>query len=204
MTRLVLCRHGEAEGAQGRFCGALDVALSTAGHRQAEALATALPSLDPVAVYTSPARRAVETAGPIAARLGLAPVVEPDLRELDFGEADGLRYEEAAARWPALYAAWLHAPTRTCFPGGEEFTDFRARALAAVARVQTRRPDAAVVVVTHAGVIRTLLAHWLAAPDEALFRIDQSYGCINVVDWVDGTPVVRRVNGSPAGTIPRE
>jgi alpha-ribazole phosphatase len=73
-----------------------------------------------------------------------------------------------------------------------------------VAHVQTRRPDAAVVVVTHAGVIRTLLAHWLAAPDEALFRIDQSYGCINVVDWVDGTPVVRRVNGSPAGTIPRE
>lgn len=204
MTRLALCRHGEPEGAKGRFCGALEVALSADGHRQAEALAAALPSLDPVAVYTSPARRAVETARPIAAQLSIAPVVEPDLRELDFGEADGLRYVEAAARWPALYAEWLHAPTRVCFPGAEEFAGFRTRALVAVACVQTRHPDAAVVVVTHGGVIRTLLAEWLAIPDEALFRIDQSYGCINIVDWVDGTPIVRQVNGSPGGTIPAE
>lgn len=204
MTRLALCRHGEPEGAKGRFCGALEVALSADGHRQAEALAAALPSLDPVAVYTSPARRAVETARPIAAQLGVAPVVEPDLRELDFGEADGLRYEEAGARWPALYAEWLRAPTRVCFPGGEAFSGFRTRALAVVARVQMRHPDAAVVVVTHAGVIRTLLAHWLSIPEEALFRLDQSYGCINIVDWADGSAIVRRVNGSPRGTIPGE
>jgi broad specificity phosphatase PhoE len=204
LTRLALCRHGEPEGAKGRFCGALEVALSADGHRQAEALAAALPSLDPVAVYTSPARRAVETARPIAAQLGIAAAIEPGLRELDFGEADGLRYEEAAARWPALYAEWQHAPTRVCFPGGEEFAGFRTRALAAVARAQARHPDASVVVVTHAGVIRALLANWLAIPDEALFRIDQSYGCINIVEWVDGSPIVRRVNGSPRGTIPGE
>jgi broad specificity phosphatase PhoE len=197
MTRLVLCRHGEAKEAQGRFCGALDVSLSAAGHRQAKALATALPSLDAVAVYTSPARRAVDTSGPIAAQLGVAPIVEPDFCELDFGEAEGLRFEEAAARWPTLYEEWLQAPTRVCFPGGEEFAGFRARVLAAAACAVERHAGAAVAVVTHAGVIRTLLAYWLAMPDEALFRIDQAHGSVNVVDWQDGTPLVRLVNGSP-------
>jgi broad specificity phosphatase PhoE len=47
-------------------------------------------------------------------------------------------------------------------------------------------------------VIRTLLTYWLAMPDEALFRIDQAHGSVNVVDWQDGTPLVRLVNGSPA------
>jgi broad specificity phosphatase PhoE len=197
VTRLVLCRHGEAEGAAGRFCGSFDPALSAAGRRQAQSVRVVVGES---ALYSSPALRALET----ARATGREPIVEPDLRELDFGEADGLRYEEAGARWPALYAEWLRAPTRVCFPGGEAFSGFRTRALAVVARVQMRHPDAAVVVVTHAGVIRTLLAHWLSIPEEALFRLDQSYGCINIVDWADGSAIVRRVNGSPRGTIPGE
>jgi broad specificity phosphatase PhoE len=184
MTRLVLCRHGEP-------CGAFDPGLSARGRAQADLLAAALAGRVPV--YTSPARRALET----AARLGSEPVVEHDLRELDFGEAEGLRYEEAAERWPDLYDEWLQAPTRVSFPGGERFTDFRARVLAALNDVA-----APAVVVTHAGVIRTALAHWLSIPDEAFFRIDQGYGRVTVVDWHEETPVVRVVNGSPATLAP--
>jgi broad specificity phosphatase PhoE len=187
VTRLVLCRHGEPEGAAGRFCGRFDPALSVVGRAQADALAAALT--DPVAVYSSPARRALETAG----RLHRETVLDNDLRELDFGEADGLRYDEVAERWPQLYAEWLAAPTRVAFPGGEPFEDFRARGLAALERV-----PAPAVVVTHAGVIRTALAHWLSIPDKALFRIDVSYGSVSVVDRLDGVPVVRVVNGPPA------
>jgi probable phosphoglycerate mutase len=195
VTRLVLCRHGEPEeSARGRLCGSFDPVLSTTGRAQAEALATALAGAG--AVYTSPARRALDT----ATRLGPEPVVEAGLRELDFGEADGLRYEEVAERWPQLYDEWLRAPTRVSFPGGESFADFRARVLAALAGVVRR--ESAAVVVTHAGVIRTALAHWLSIPDEGLFRIDQGYGCVTVVDWFDETPLVRLVNGSPASLAP--
>jgi alpha-ribazole phosphatase len=188
VTRLVLCRHGEPDAsAAGQFCGAFDPPLSTTGRTQADELAAAL--VDPLPVYTSPARRARETAAGLTPQ---AAVVE-DLRELDFGEADGLRYEEVAARWPGLYDEWLRAPTRVTFPGGEPFGDFRARVLAALGGI-----DGPAVVVTHAGVIRTALAHWLAMPDDALFRIDVGYGGVSVVDRLEGTPVVRVVNGPPA------
>ncbi len=193
MTRLVLCRHGEPDdSARGRFCGRFDPPLSAAGRAQAEALAAALARL---VVHTSPARRARETAERAAAK----PIVDEDLRELDFGEADGLRYEEVSARWPELYDEWLAAPTRVAWPGGEAFPDFLARVLAALERVP---PPAAVV--THAGVIRAALAHWLSIPDEALFRIDVGYGRVTVVDRVDGIHVVRVVNGPPASLAPDE
>jgi broad specificity phosphatase PhoE len=200
MTRLVLCRHGEPEErGLGSFC-ALDVGLSAGGRAQAEALAAALRGPAGGAVVTSPARRALDTATAIGVALGLEPLVDPDLRELGFGEAEGLRYDQASERWPVLYDQWLRRPTSVCFPRGEAFVDFRTRSLAALERA--RRQEATVVVVTHAGVIRTALAHWLGMPDDALFRIDQAYGCANVVEWRDGTPLVRLVNGSPAGLAP--
>jgi broad specificity phosphatase PhoE len=191
VTRLVLCRHGEAEGAAGRFCGSFDPALSAAGRRQAQSLRVVVGES---ALYSSPALRALET----ARATGREPIVEPDLRELDFGEADGLTYDDVAARWPDLYEAWLRTPTEVRFPVGEAFADFRARVLTALARIEC---DA--VVVTHSGVIRTALAHWLAMPDAALFRIDVSHGTVSVVEWQDGTPVVRLVNAPPASLAPR-
>ena len=86
------------------------------------------------------------------------------------------------------------------FPGGEPFGEFRLRVLGALATI-----DGPAVVVSHAGVIRTALAHWLAIPDEALFRIDVGYGGVSVVDRLNGTPVVRVVNGRrPAWLGPGE
>lgn len=186
MTRLVLCRHAEPEASAGRFCGSFDPALSAAGRAQAEELAVSLAA-DPLPVYTSPARRARETAEVLAP----APRVVDDVRELDFGEADGLTYDEVAERWPALYEQWLAAPTGVVFPGGERFDDFRRRVVAALEGLH--RPA---LVVTHAGVIRTALAHWLAMPDEALFRIDAGYARVSAVEWQGDVPVVRLVNGS--------
>jgi alpha-ribazole phosphatase len=199
VTRIYLCRHGEPEAAGiGRFCGSIDVALSPVGAAQAEALA----ALDADAVHTSPVRRCVETARPLAAQLGLEPELEPRLREIDFGDFDGLAYAEAAERWPELYGQLLRAPTRVRFPGGENYTELKARAWAALEEIVRRYDGGRVAVFTHAGVIRSLLAHILSVPDEALFRIDQRYGAVNVVDWLDGSPVVRLVNGPPASLAP--
>lgn len=194
MSRLVLLRHAEPEeAARGRCYGSLDVGLSDAGRHQTERLAAELAPLRVDAVYASPRRRALDTARPIAAALRLAPIVDERLRELDFGELEGRRYEEIEREQPALYRAWMETPTRVRFPGGESFDDLRRRAVAACEEI--RRRHTAALVVTHGGVVRAALAEWLALPEESIFRLDQRYGGVTVVDWIEETPVVRLVNG---------
>jgi len=194
LSTLVLVRHAEPEeDAHGRCYGTLDVGLSADGHAHARRLAEELADLQVDAVYTSPRRRAVDTATPIAASHGLGPTEDDRLRELDFGELEGRTYDEIAVSLPELYAAWMTAPTTVRFPGGESYSDLRSRAVAACAEIRRRHGSA--LVVTHGGVVRAALAEWLDIPARAIFRLDQSYGGVSVVEWIDETPIVRLVNG---------
>jgi alpha-ribazole phosphatase len=194
-TRLLLVRHTETdEAARGRCYGRLDVALSPAGIRQAEALGVALRVIPLGAVYSSPLARALGTAAAIAAAQGLGPVVHPDLVELDFGEVEGLPYEQIAAERPELYRAWMRAPASVRFPGGESLDDLRSRARGVAGEIRERHRGEAVAVVGHGGVIRAVLADVLGLPDEGFFRLEQSFGGLSVVDWIEGVPIVRVVN----------
>jgi alpha-ribazole phosphatase len=197
-TRIVLCRHAETdETGRGRLCGALDVGLSAHGREQAVALAGALAALPVTALYTSPHRRAVETARPLAEALAVEAVELLALREIDFGSADGLTADELCVRHPAVYDTWVTTPTTVRFPGGESYEELRARCTAGLSDIVSRHEGGTVVAVSHAGVVRALLASCLQMPDEALFRIDQRYASVNVVDWHDdGTPIVRLLNGA--------
>jgi alpha-ribazole phosphatase/probable phosphoglycerate mutase len=195
LTRAFLCRHGEPEESiRGRICGALDVGLSRTGRKQAQGLAAALAPASLAAVYSSPQRRAVETASAIAAACRLAPVELEALREIDFGVFEGLTYDEAAARYPDVYREWMENPARARFPGGETYEDLRARVSEALDEILRRHEGRAFTVVAHGGVIRTVLAISLEVPNGAIFRLDQGYGCVSVVDWLDGAPVVRLIN----------
>jgi alpha-ribazole phosphatase/probable phosphoglycerate mutase len=194
-TRLVLVRHAEpSEDVRGRCYGRLDVGLSERGREQAEIAAEKLMALGPAAIYVSPLRRARETAAPFAARRNLSPIVDERLREIDFGAFEGLTWEEARSRDPAVYDAWMTRPTTVTFPGGESWTALRERALAVRHEIVTRHAASTVALVTHGGVTRALLAHALGLGDAHVFRVDQAYGAISVVDEIDGTPVVRLLN----------
>jgi alpha-ribazole phosphatase len=192
-VRLILVRHAEpADDARGRCYGRLDVGLSDAGREHAGRLPASLGHLDYGAVFTSPRVRARETAHPLAETRGLHAVTDDDLRELDFGELEGRRYEEIEASDPELFRAWMETPTRVRFPGGESYSDLRLRALRALDRIRSAHDSA--LVVTHGGIIRAALADWLGMPDEAIFRLDQSYCGATIVDWLDGVPIVRLLN----------
>ncbi|MGH3022252.1 MAG: histidine phosphatase family protein [Gaiellaceae bacterium] len=194
-TRLVLLRHAETdESMRGRCYGSLDVPLSAAGLRRAAALGLALRELGAAVVYSSPLVRALDTARAIASAQGLEPVVRPDLRELDFGELEGMTYDEIAAERPELYRFWMEDPASVRFPAGESLADLRERVLPALAEIRATHAGEAVVVVAHGGVVRVALADVLGIPDAAFFRLDQPPGGISVVDWLDGVPVVRVVN----------
>jgi alpha-ribazole phosphatase len=195
MSRIVLVRHAEPdESARGLCYGTLDVGLSGEGQAHAERLSSALAGLSYDAVYASPRRRAIETAAPLARARDLSTRVDDDLREIDFGEFEGRRYDEIAASHPDLYRQWMEAPTTVTFPGGESYEELRARALHSLTRIG--RAHACAVVVTHGGVVRAGLAEWLSMPSEAIFRLDQRYCGITIVDWLGDTPVVRLMNGA--------
>lgn len=178
MTRLVLCRHAQAGDA-----------------RQAESLAAALASLQLAAVYTSPLPRALSTARAVAAAHGVEPIALRDLREIDLGEVEGLAFDDFPA---ALRRGLLEEPLTVRFPGGETYDELRRRVTAALDRIVAAHPDDTLAVVSHAGAIRAALATWLGIADEAFFRIDQRFASVNVVDWIDGVPLVRLVNGTIA------
>lgn len=198
-TRLLLCRHGEADIAfRGHCYGRLDVALSARGVRQAGTLAACLAGLPLVAVYSSPARRARETADAIASPHGLVSIEESALHELDFGDLEGLAYEAIAALHPELYAAWMDEPTRVRFPRGESYSELRARVLAALAELLERHRGEVVAAVSHGGPIRAVLGACLDLADEAVFSLAQDHGAISVVDWIGDAALVRVVNADPA------
>jgi len=196
ITRLLLVRHTHPdEKAQGRCYGALDISLSSSGRRHARLLARRLGRIPLSAVYSSPLKRAVDTAAPIAAAHELATTVDDGLREIDFGDFEGRSYAEIEQGHPELYQQWMETPTLVRFPSGESYATVRVRAIAAMEAIRDRHRGATAVVVSHGGVLRAMLADCLSIPDDAVFRLEQSYGSISIVDWIDRTPLVRLVNG---------
>jgi broad specificity phosphatase PhoE len=179
LTRLILCRHAAAG--------------STA---ETQDLAVALAGVPFAAVYTSPAERAVETARTVAAAHGLVPIEVADLREIEFGDVEGLEFDRYP---PQLQTELLNDPLSVRFPGGETFGELRLRVCRALDDVVTRHTGEPVLIVTHAGSIRAALAAWLGIEGDAIFRIDQRTASVNVVDWVEGTPIVRLLNGTHPG-----
>jgi len=188
-TRLILCRHAEPAATDRD-----DPGLSERGLEQARLLAERLASVPIAAVYSSPARRAVATAQPIASRHALRPLALDALRELDFGELEGLTWEELAEREPELAAALLAEPAHVRVPGGESYGELQTRAGVAAEELIARHEGETIVAVSHAGPIRALLATWLLMGEKAIFRLEPWYAALNLIEWIEGVPLVRALN----------
>ncbi len=197
-ARLLLVRHGEVEDwARGRIYGRLDPAVSPLGLQQAQAIARRVAEERPVALLVSPSRRALESAGFIAEATALAPAQDARLREIEFGEFEGLTFAEAQQRDPVIWRTWMERPGAVRFPGGECWDDVRARAVEAAEAVTAAHPGEAVAVVTHGGVIRALLAEALALPAERTFRMEIGFGSLTVLRREPFGWMVERVSWRP-------
>lgn len=193
-TSFWLIRHPEPESeAEGRCYGSLDWQLSAAGIQQAHAIAARLASERLAAIYSSPRRRCLEAAEILAVGRGPVRILDA-LRELDFGQFEGRRYDEIAELYPALYRQWMDHPTEVQFPGGESFQAMRARVIEAASGLRARHAGESLALVTHGGVNRILLAEALRIDPADIFRIAQRYGAINLIRYFDDEPVVELVN----------
>jgi len=155
---LLLMRHGEVEGGStGRFLGATDLPLSEEGRRQARAVVSCIKQAKPGVCYCSPSKRTQETARVVAR--GIKTKVEPDLREVDFGEWEGKTFEEISASNPEHVQRWTEFEGFV-FPGGEAIDGFVSRIQSAVKRMAAEQAEV-VLAVTHGGVIRMIICHLL-------------------------------------------
>src|SRR6185369_1849252 len=131
-TTVWLVRHAEAEGVSNRCCGHADPHLSEHGILQSNAVASRLAAETISKVYASTSSRAIETAQILAQPHGLPVETIPDLREMHFGDLEGLTYDEVERGWPDIFHSWMTRPTETQFPNGESFFQMRKRALEAL------------------------------------------------------------------------
>ena len=168
MTTILLARHGETDwNREGRIQGVADVPLSAAGREQADELAAALGARPIGAVYSSDLRRAVETAEPLAERLGVQVRRTPALRERDFGANEGrIAAEVAAELGKEVGTAWLHPDER--HPGGESMREVYERVAAFLDHLLRDPPSDQIALVTSGGPIRVGTAHLAREPVETI------------------------------------
>jgi broad specificity phosphatase PhoE len=173
VTALLLVRHGETDwNADGRLQGHTDRPLSDFGRRQARRLAEELAEEKLDAIYASDLSRARETAEIVGQRLGLAVVLDPDLREKDWGSWEGL---SAVERDRVEFA-------------GESTEAHKDRVLGALKRIAERHPGGRVLVVTHGGSMRRVQT---AALGMALPVVENCGRWVCAFENGDFRPVIR-------------
>jgi alpha-ribazole phosphatase len=179
---ICLLRHAEVEAADGlkRYIGQTDLPLSALGRQHCREWAERLVSITLEKIVCSDLQRSLETAKLIANRRSISVQPLRNLREIDLGAWEGLSFETVKAHYPEEYnrrgaALATHRP-----PGGESFSDLAQRVLPVFYKI-AGNASAPVLLVGHAGVNRVILSHLLEMPLEAMFRLGQDYGAMNVI-----------------------
>lgn len=162
-AELLLVRHGESAAAvDGRSFalvdGQGDPPLHEEGHRQAQLVADRLEREDISAIYVSTLQRTAQTAAPLAERLGLTPIVEPDIREVHLGEWEGGVFRKHVAEGHPI-ALRMRAEQRwDVIPGAEPADAFRTRVQRGIAGIASRHPNQTVAVFSHGAAIGEMLS----------------------------------------------
>ncbi|UCD35613.1 MAG: histidine phosphatase family protein [Nitrospiraceae bacterium] len=202
MTRIYLIRHGETVDSDSRrYKGHIDVPLSERGIEQVRRLASCLtqgadrrlPVTGLNAVYSSGLSRALKSAEIIARPFGLSPVIHEGLKERSFGLWEGMSFDEIRERWPDAFASWAENPLRFSPLEGESTLDVRDRALQAFYEIARRHGEDDIAIVAHGGINRVILCEILGMPFENIFRIEQDFAALNVIELWD-YPVVKQMN----------
>lgn len=193
VCRVIFVRHAIA-GGNGQFSGQRDVPLTPSGRRQLPGLIRRLSSYSISAVFSSDLRRARETADAVARKLGKRCERHRGLREMHFGEWEGLSWKQILTRYPRLSQRWINDFVRRPIPGAELFGPFVQRVRREIRAIIQLNPNRCVLIVTHAGVIRVALATALGLQSRHAFRIAVNPCSISVVDHFRTDIVVRCIN----------
>jgi alpha-ribazole phosphatase len=195
-VKLFLIRHGQTESnAQGRYQGSMDTNLTQAGVKQARLAKKYLSRVKFSNIYSSPLKRAVDTAEILVKGTGLKVMIRENLKELNFGKWEGLKFEEINTIYRQDYQDWLADPFKNPPTGGENFGELIARASEEINKIVAENPEgSSIAVVTHGGVILSLIVKWLKIPSECWRSLIQRQGAINVVVIDRDFPYISSIN----------
>lgn len=201
MIYLFLIRHGENEWVEsGKLAGRTPgVHLNEKGHQQSAALAERLTGQPITAIYSSPLVRCMETAQPLAERLGLPVCEEPGLLEVDYGDWRGGALKELSkeADWQLVQLY----PSGFRFPGGETLREVQSRVVGTLEELRTRHEGEAIAIFAHGDILRTTLAWYLGAPLDLFQRIVISTASVSLVAFHRFGPRILLMNET--GEIPQ-
>lgn len=149
------------------------------------------------AVYCSDLVRAVKSAEMIARQHRLNTVFVRNLRERSFGIWEGMTFTEIKERYPLEFESWANNPVEFSPIKGESTTVVKNRVIPELERIIRKHAGEHIAVVAHGGINRIILCHILGVPLENIFRIEQDYGAVNIIEFWDRYPVVKLVNFRP-------
>lgn len=184
-TRLFVIRHGETEVTQeDRFAGSGDQPLSATGRDHVCGLSTRLSAFHLDAVYSSPLRRAVETANIIAEPHGVLVSTVDDLLEINHGHWEGMTRAEVQQNYPDEYAAYESDPLDFHAEGGEPAREVAKRAVPAMQAIVRAHPNQQIALVSHKTTNRLLIGYLLGI-DLRRYRelLGQRPACLSVLDF---------------------
>jgi broad specificity phosphatase PhoE len=190
---LYFLRHGETQASRtGAYCGVLDVDLSLEGYQMAEDFAAAHRSLPWAAVFASPLRRTVATAGPLCAAVGLEMQLRDGLQEIAYGQWEGMTPEEVNRQFHDEYVRWLADPGWNAPTGGERGVDIARRSSMVLEEIERTYPRGNVLVVSHKATARIMLCSLLGI-DVGRYRdrISMPVAALSIVEMTDQGPLLR-------------
>jgi broad specificity phosphatase PhoE len=183
-----LIRHGETTWNQQRIIqgSGSDTDLSDTGKMQAEKLGLAMKDVPLTAVYSSPLRRAMDTAGALAKHHGLEVIPDADLREIHVGEMEGMSLDTFGQNFSQFLVEWQTKGDAVDFKGGENLGQFRDRVWTAIKNIVTANPDGTVAVVSHYFVTATAVCTALGLPVTHLVRVRIQPSSQTVLEFDEG------------------
>ncbi len=196
--RIFLFRHGETANAE-KVCfnGHFDIGLSDKGKEQFKKIADSLKNFQLDGLYSSDLRRTREGAQTIGKAHDLSPTPYTEMRELCFGDWEGMSVDEVNSRFPGMLNQRMENIATFQVEGGESFPQLRDRVLPKFQEIVSRHSQGNVVIVSHGGVNRVILGHILGIPIENIFRLQQQYAAVNIIQFYnDGNATVELMGGT--------
>jgi alpha-ribazole phosphatase len=195
VLRLYFIRHGQTPwNKELRYNGSTDTTLTPLGERQAAALTARLRTVHLDAIVTSDRQRSIDTARALAEQRQLELEQEPLWREVDYGQAEGLRWADVVERFPAAAHSWAANEASAAMPDGESLLAVHQRVVAALARVTQQRPQGTVAIVAHGGPLRVALCVLTGLPVTSHWQFNLQPASISEVALYPTGAVINLLN----------
>jgi len=194
MTKIILARHGETEwNVKEVFRGRIDLELNETGIKQTKLLAEHLGDAKIDAIYSSPLKRALKTAGMIASYHKLDVEITPGLIDFNYGKWQGLSHQEVKDKYKELYLEWVKNPHQVRIPTGERLNDVRKRA-SGVVDSAIAKYKGTVVLVSHRVVNKVLICALLGLDNSHFWNIKQDTAGITTFTYENGQFILTKHN----------